>query len=103
MIGYTTFAQMALFHTLVGLFNLLLGWPLVLLLYWTGVETITWSEIPWDYLTGAAACFFLANVVASFGVICTYEAFLTLGLFFAICISAGKEQKLARITIFYID
>lgn len=89
MIGYTTFAQMALFHTLVGIFNILFCWPMVLLLYWTGVETIIWSEIPWGYITLAAGCAFLANVVASFGVICTFEAFLTLGMFFAICISAG--------------
>lgn len=90
MIGYTTFAQMALFHTLVGLLNLFLAWPLVLLLYVTGVETIVWSAIPWSYLTAAAACTFLANVITSFGVICTYEVFLTLGLFFPIPISAGE-------------
>lgn len=90
VIGYTTFAQMALFHTLVGLLNTLLAWPLVLLLYATGIETIIWSEIPWAYITGAAACAFLANIIVSFGVICTYEVFLTLGLFFAIPISAGK-------------
>ncbi|KAJ6221619.1 hypothetical protein RDWZM_000164 [Blomia tropicalis] len=88
MIGFTTFSQMALFHTIIGLLNTLLAWPLVLLLYWTGVETIVWSAIPWGYLTGAAACAFLANIIASFGVICTYEAFLTLGMFFAIVISA---------------
>jgi len=90
MIGYSTFAQMALFHSIVGLLNLLFAWPIVLLLYLTGVETIIWSAIPWGFLTAAAACAFLANIIASFGVICTYEAFLTLGLFFAIPISAGK-------------
>src|SRR5699024_4260795 len=94
MIGYTTFSQMALFHTLVGTCNLILAWPLVLLLYWTGVETIIWSEIPWGFITLGAGCAFLANVVASFGVICTYEAFLTMGMFFAIVISAGTCLRL---------
>ena len=93
MIGYTTFAQMALFHTILGILNALFAWPIVLLLYWTGVEIITWSEIPWGFLTISAACAFLANVILSFGVICNYEAFLTLGLFFAIPISAGKLEK----------
>ena len=90
MIGYTTFAQMALFHTIVGLMIAFLAWPLVLLLYVTGVETIIWSEIPWLYLTAAGTLSFLANIIASFGVICTYEFFLTLGMFFAIPISARK-------------
>lgn len=88
MIGYTTFAQMALFHTLVGVFTLLFTWPLVFLLYWTSIETIIWSEIPWGFITLGAFSAFMANVVASFGVICTYESFLTLGMFFAVLISA---------------
>nr|XP_046913788.1 uncharacterized protein LOC124494619 isoform X4 [Dermatophagoides farinae] len=88
MIGYTTFAQMALFHSLVGVLNMLLAWPLILILYATGVEIIVWSEIPWLFMTGASLCFLIANLIASFGVICTYEFFITLGMFFAIPISA---------------
>lgn len=90
MIGYTTFAQMALFHSLVGVLNMLLAWPLILILYATGVEIIVWSEIPWLFMTGASLCFLIANLIASFGVICTYEFFITLGMFFAIPISAGE-------------
>lgn len=93
MIGFTTFAQMALFHTLVGILNVLFAWPLVLILYVTGIETIIWSEIPWLYLTGAALCALVANVIASFGLICTYEVFLTLGMFFAIPISSGMYHR----------
>ncbi|XP_075679062.1 uncharacterized protein LOC113796997 isoform X2 [Dermatophagoides pteronyssinus] len=88
MIGYTTFAQMALFHSLVGALNMLLAWPLILILYATGVEIIKWSEIPWLFMTGASVCVLLANLISSFGVICTYEFFITLGMFFAIPISA---------------
>jgi hypothetical protein len=90
MIGYTTFAQMSLFFTLVGLLNAFLMWPLVLLLYFFGVETIIWSQIPWTKLMGSAALSLTANVLGNFGLIWTYDVFLTLGLFFAIPISSGE-------------
>lgn len=89
MLGYTTFAQMSLFFTLVGLLNAFLMWPLVLLLYFTGAETIIWTQIPWLTLSGAAALSLMANILGNFGLVWTYEVFLTLGLFFAIPISAG--------------
>lgn len=90
MIGYTTFAQMSLFFTLIGLLNALLMWPMVLLLYFFGAETIIWSKIPWIFVTSASALVLLANVLGYFGVIWTYEVFLNLGILFAIPISAGK-------------
>lgn len=84
MIGYTSFAQMSLFFTLIGLLNAFLMWPLILLLYLFGAETIIWSQIPWPTLTGSAALSLLANILGNFGIVWTYELFLTLGLFFAI-------------------
>ncbi|RWS01993.1 putative thiamine transporter SLC35F3-like protein [Dinothrombium tinctorium] len=87
-IGYTTFAQTALFFTLVGFLNAFLMWPMVLLLYFTGVETLSWNHIPWLTLSGAATLNLTANLLGNFGVTWTYEIFLTLGLFVAIPISA---------------
>lgn len=90
MIGFTTFGQMALFHSLIGLMNIFFAWPLILILYATGVEIIQWGEIPWLLMTGASVCSIIAQLIASFGVICTYEFFLALGIFFAVPASAGK-------------
>lgn len=90
MIGFTTFSQMALFHSLVGVLNALLAWPMIFILYATGVEIIVWSEIPWFLMTIASVCMLIANLIANFGVICTYEFFISLGIFLAIPISAGK-------------
>ncbi|CAG2161587.1 unnamed protein product [Oppiella nova] len=87
-IGYTTFAQMSLFFTLMGLMNAFLMWPLILLLYLFGAETIVWSQIPWTTLTGSAALLLLANILGNFGIAWTYELFLNLGIFFAIPISS---------------
>ncbi|KAF7494570.1 Putative thiamine transporter SLC35F3 [Sarcoptes scabiei] len=88
MIGFTTFGQMALFHSLIGLMNIFFAWPLILILYATGVEIIQWGEIPWLLMTGASVCSIIAQLIASFGVICTYEFFLALGIFFAVPASA---------------
>lgn len=40
MFGFWSIAQMSLFFTLIGLFNAFLMWPVVLLLYFLGVELI---------------------------------------------------------------
>lgn len=90
IIGYTTFAQTSLFFTLVGFLNGFLMWPIVLLLYFAGAEILVWDQIPWTQLTGAAILNLAANLLGNFGVIWTYEVFLTLGLLLAIPISLGN-------------
>ncbi|RWS29495.1 hypothetical protein B4U80_05861 [Leptotrombidium deliense] len=96
-IGYTTFAQTALFFTLVGFLNAFLLWPMVLLLYFTGVETLAWNHIPWLTLSGAAFLNLTANLLGNFGVGWTYEIFLTLGLFFAIPVSSVIDASVYNV------
>ncbi|XP_054156917.1 putative thiamine transporter SLC35F3 [Oppia nitens] len=88
IIGYTSFAQMSLFFSLIGLMNAILMWPLIMLLYLFGAETIVWSLIPWTTLTGSAVLLLLANIFGNFGIVWTYELFLNLGIFMAIPISS---------------
>ncbi|CAG2118675.1 unnamed protein product, partial [Medioppia subpectinata] len=66
MIGYTSFAQMSLFFTLIGLMNAFLMWPLILLLYLFGAEIIVWSQIPWETLTCSAILSLMANILGNF-------------------------------------
>lgn len=42
------------------------------------------------HLTAAGALHLGANILAYFGPICSYDIFLTLGLLFAVCLSAGE-------------
>ena len=91
MIGYTSFAQMSLFFTLIGLMNAFLMWPFILLLYLFGAETIIWSQIPWHTLTGSAVMLLTANLLGNLGIVWTYELFLNLGIFCAIPIASGLE------------
>lgn len=93
MIGYENFGEMSLFFTLIGFLNAFLMWPLVLLLYFTGTEVLFWNHIPWGTLSGAAALNLAANLLSNFGLYWTYDVFLSLGVLFAIPISAGKLHR----------
>ena len=90
MIGYGSYGELSLFFTLIGLLNLFLLWPFVLLLYLTGSEHLVWSQIPWIPLSAAAALSLAANLMAYIGLYWTYEGFLSTGLVLAIPISSGE-------------
>ncbi|XP_042899055.1 solute carrier family 35 member F3 isoform X2 [Parasteatoda tepidariorum] len=94
MVGDVTLGQISLFFSILGLFNTLLIWPFFLVFYFTNLEIIDWQQIPWLPLMGAALFIFLANLLGNFGVIWTYEVFLTLGFLFAIPSSAAIDVYL---------
>lgn len=58
--------------------------------------------IPWMHLTAAGALHLTANIVAYFGPICTYDIFLTLGLLFAVVLSAGESLGILLLDNNYI-
>jgi solute carrier family 35 protein F3/4 len=87
MIGYVSYGEMTLFFTLIGLLTGFLIWPLVLLLYLTSSEMLTWNTIPWIPLSSAALLNFIANFLSFVGINWTYEIFLSFGVLLAIPIS----------------
>ncbi|XP_026296296.1 solute carrier family 35 member F4 isoform X6 [Apis mellifera] len=54
VIGETTFGQMSLFFSLIGLCNAALLWPICLALYFSGAESIQWGRLPWTALLSAS-------------------------------------------------
>lgn len=88
LIGDVSFGQLSLFFTLIGFLNLLIMWPIFLALYLLGVEVIVWGHTPWAVLGGAGLLSLLSNLIGNFGIVWTFEIFLTLGLAFAVPISA---------------
>ena len=46
---------MSFFFSLIGLLNVVLLWPLVLTLHFTGLEVITWNRVPWIELAVAGS------------------------------------------------
>lgn len=52
------------------------------------------------HLTAAGALHLTANIVAYFGPICSYDIFLTLGLLFAVVLSAVIDVTFYKITFF---
>ncbi|XP_076349778.1 solute carrier family 35 member F3-like [Tachypleus tridentatus] len=88
LIGDVTSGQLSIFFTLIGLLNLLVMWPFFISLHLTHIETIHWNKLPWAPLGGAAILSLVANLIGNFGIVFTYEVFLTLGLVLAIPASA---------------
>jgi len=73
VIGETTFGQMSLFFTLIGLCNAALLWPICLALYFSGVETMHWARLPWPTLISASILHLGSNSFASHVKARTYD------------------------------
>ncbi|XP_076296702.1 solute carrier family 35 member F3 isoform X6 [Lasioglossum baleicum] len=94
VIGETTFGQMSLFFSLIGLCNAMLLWPICLALYFTGVESVYWERLPWTALLLASILHLVANMLGNFSVALTYDLFITLGLITAVPVSAALDVVL---------
>ncbi|XP_011267589.1 putative thiamine transporter SLC35F3 isoform X3 [Camponotus floridanus] len=91
VIGETTFGQMSLFFSLIGLCNAALLWPICLALYFSGAETMHWTRLPWAALLSASILHLVANMLGNFSIALTYDLFITLGLITAVPVSAALD------------
>ncbi|XP_026672190.1 putative thiamine transporter SLC35F3 isoform X3 [Ceratina calcarata] len=94
VIGETTFGQMSLFFSLIGLCNAALLWPVCLALYFSGAESIHWGRLPWTALLSASVLHLVANMLGNFSIALTYDLFITLGLITAVPVSAALDVLL---------
>ncbi|XP_046735765.1 putative thiamine transporter SLC35F3 isoform X1 [Diprion similis] len=94
VIGETTFGQVSLFFSLVGLCNAALLWPICLALYFSGVESVQWNRLPWPALLSASILHLVANMLGNFSIALTYDLFITLGLITAVPVSAALDVVL---------
>ena len=53
MMGEVSFCQVSIFFTMIGMCSTLLFWPVMLTLALTGVEQMTFNDLPWMSLSGA--------------------------------------------------
>lgn len=53
--GEATYGQVSFFFSLIGLLNVLLLWPILLALHFSGLEVIYWSRVPWTQLAIAGS------------------------------------------------
>ncbi|XP_076672402.1 solute carrier family 35 member F3 isoform X2 [Andrena cerasifolii] len=94
VIGETTFGQMSLFFSFIGLCNAALLWPICLALYFSGVESVHWGRLPWTSLLSASILHLVANMLGNFSIALTYDLFITLGLITAVPVSAALDVVL---------
>ncbi|XP_054721386.1 putative thiamine transporter SLC35F3 [Uloborus diversus] len=97
LIGSVTMGQLSLFLTLVGLLNVLLLWPIGLILYLVETEVIVWTQIPYVQVAGSAVLFIVANVMENFDIIHDYDTFLKLGIVSAVPVSAVLDVHLYNV------
>ena len=50
-----SYCQVSFFFSLIGLLNVVLLWPILLTLHFTGLEVIIWNRVPWMHLSIAGA------------------------------------------------
>ncbi|XP_043268469.1 putative thiamine transporter SLC35F3 isoform X2 [Venturia canescens] len=94
VIGETTFGQVSLFFSLIGLCNAALLWPVCVALYFSGAESVPWSRLPWAALLSASILHLVANMLGNFSIALTYDLFITLGLITAVPVSAALDVVL---------
>jgi len=85
--GDTSATKVALFLSVLGLFDILLLWPFFEILYFTKEETISWYDIPWNFLCGRSALGLIFNFLISFGIAFTFPLFISLGTILGIPIN----------------
>ena len=87
-VGDADIFQMALFLSFLALFNLLVFWLLVVILHFTGVESLSEVYIPWSFLCSNAALALVFDFAINFGIAFTFPIFISLGTILGIPLSA---------------
>ena len=89
--------QMGLFLSTLGLFNTVAFWPIILILHFTGVESLTAVPIPWAFVFSSAILGFVFNFFINFGIAFTFPIFISLGTVLGIPINAVVDLVIRRI------
>jgi hypothetical protein len=63
--GATISQQVALIFSVVGIMSIVLLWPVFVTLYFTGVEIIVWSYVPWELVLFALLSFLCKQLLLS--------------------------------------
>ncbi|XP_035705182.1 uncharacterized protein LOC110847140 isoform X1 [Folsomia candida] len=92
--GATISQQVALIFSVVGIIAIVVLWPVFVTLYFSGLEVIIWSYVPWELILCAVLSFLVVAMLENFGVTCTFEFFISIGLLMAIPFSAVLDHHL---------
>lgn len=81
-------ARIALTFTVMGIINAILLWPICLVIYFAGYETIPWDPLILALILIASFLLFIFHFVTLLGSAVTYNMFVTLGLITSVPVSA---------------
>ncbi|CAH1792290.1 unnamed protein product [Owenia fusiformis] len=91
IIGDASLSQVSLFLSILGLLDLLVMWPIMLTLYFTGLEQFDWYNLPWGFLCGSAVLGLAFNFLVNFGIAFTFPLFISVGTVLGIPLNAGVD------------
>lgn len=90
MLGDAPVGQIAFTFSIIGFLNAALLWPVCIILYFTGVETMAWETLTVSVLLVASVLLTVFHILTQFSGAVTYSMFVTLGLITSVPVSAGK-------------
>ncbi|XP_014669524.1 PREDICTED: putative thiamine transporter SLC35F3 isoform X2 [Priapulus caudatus] len=91
IVGNASLGQVSIFLSMLGVFDVLVMWPIMLALYLTKVEVYDWHNLPWMYLGGSAALGLVFNFLVNFGIAFTYPLFISIGIMMGIPVNAAAD------------
>eukprot|EP00730_Choanoeca_flexa_P013667 TRINITY_DN5573_c0_g1_i2.p2 TRINITY_DN5573_c0_g1~~TRINITY_DN5573_c0_g1_i2.p2 ORF type:complete len:376 (+),score=34.19 TRINITY_DN5573_c0_g1_i2:1481-2608(+) len=92
-----TAASVALFMSLLAMVNLVLLWPVWLLLQQQDVEAFSFDRVPWQALCLGALLSLLVNFLINFGIAFTYPLFISIGTVLGTPINAVVDWQVHNI------
>jgi solute carrier family 35 protein F3/4 len=91
MLGDAMPGQIAFTFTIIGFLNAALFWPICIILYFTGAETMPWETLTVSILLVASGLLTFFHLLTQFSGAVTYNMFVTLGLITSVPVSAGTD------------
>jgi solute carrier family 35, member F3/4 len=83
-------ARIAFTFTVIGIINAALLWPICLVVYFCGYETMPWDPLVITLILIASVLLFIFHFLTQLSSAVTYNMFVTLGLITSVPVSACK-------------
>jgi len=87
-VGDANEATVSAFLTCIGIWNLLVMWPVFIILNVTDIEPLILSNMPWTYVVASSVLSLCFNYLINFGIAYQYPLFISLGTVLGIPLSA---------------
>uniref|UniRef100_A0A1I7ZW50 EamA domain-containing protein n=1 Tax=Steinernema glaseri TaxID=37863 RepID=A0A1I7ZW50_9BILA len=96
--GDATLGQVSLFMSGLGLLNATVNIIPTAALYFSGIETIIWANVPWAPLVGSAILGLVFNFLINFGIALLHPLVISIGMLLGLPLSAIYDIAFRNVT-----